>query len=34
VRVVGDADSPNQQMLNAVLEAGIHLREFVGTSAH
>jgi hypothetical protein len=27
-------DSPNQQMLNAVLEAGIHLREFVGTSAH
>jgi hypothetical protein len=27
-------DSPNQQMLNAVLDAGIHLREFVGTSAH
>ena len=34
VRVIGDVDSPNQQMLNAVLDAGIHLREFVGTSAH
>ncbi|MFZ9795356.1 MAG: NAD(P)-binding domain-containing protein [Ilumatobacteraceae bacterium] len=33
-RVVGDSDSPNNAMLQAVVDAGIHLREFVGTSSH
>lgn len=34
VRVIGDTDSPNDHVLSAVVEAGIHLREFVGTSSH
>ena len=34
VRVVGDTDSPNERILDAVVEAGVHLREFVGTSSN
>jgi hypothetical protein len=33
VRVLGDSDSPNDAIFDAVCKAGIQLREFVGTSS-
>jgi hypothetical protein len=33
VRVLGDDESPNDTIFDAVYKSGVHLREFVGTSA-
>jgi len=33
VRVLGDSDSPNEAIFDAICKSGIQLREFVGTSA-
>lgn len=34
VRVIGDEESPNDEILRQVLDAGVRLREFVGTASH
>ena len=34
VRVLGDGESPNDAVLRDVLDAGVRLSEFVGTSSH
>jgi hypothetical protein len=34
VRVLGDEESPNDAVLHDVLDAGVRLSEFVGTSSH
>jgi hypothetical protein len=32
VRTLGDAESPNEAMIDDVMSAGVQLREFVGTA--